>query len=93
MKHKEDSSIVGDILKKLVKDSSLPKELVTGLTKNVRGVKEDLANGMREEVKKYLSHLDLEGMLRSLVEDYDIDVSAKFSFKRKRGRRKKNSTE
>lgn len=70
-------------VKKILEDLPLPKEILNGLVSNAKGAKEDFTNGIREEIKSYLSKVDATKIASELLEKYDIEVEAKFSFKKK----------
>ncbi|NOT78033.1 MAG: hypothetical protein HOP07_03400 [Bacteriovoracaceae bacterium] len=70
-------------VKKILEDLPLPKEILNGLVSNAKGAKEDFTNGIREEIKSYLSKVDATKIASELLEKYDIEVEAKFRFKKK----------
>lgn len=72
-------------VRSLLHDLPLPKDIISGLVQNAKGVKEDFAQSLREEFKKYLTHLDTESLINYIVENFDVEVNASFSFKRKDG--------
>jgi len=74
-----------DAVKNVLKDLPLPKEIVNGLLQNAKNAKEDFAEGVREELGKYLSKVDPKTLLDEMLDNYDVEVNAKFSFKRKDG--------
>lgn len=67
----------------VLNDLPVSKEIISGLVSNAKGAKEDFTKGLREEFSRYLSHLDKEGLIDYLVENYDIEVNASLSFNKK----------
>ncbi len=72
-----------DTVKNLLGDLPLPKDIVNGLVQNAKTAKEDFANSVREEISQHLSKVDPKKLMEDIIEDYDIEVNAKFSFKKK----------
>jgi polyhydroxyalkanoate synthesis regulator phasin len=72
-----------DTVKNLLHDLPLPKDIVNGLISNAKSAKEDFSNSVREEVGQYLSKVDPKKLIEDVMEDYDVEVTAKFSFKKK----------
>lgn len=70
-------------VKSILNDLPIPKDIVTGLIQNAKGAKEDFTTGLRDEFKKYLSRVDTDNLVEHLVENYDVEVNATFSFKKK----------
>lgn len=70
-------------VKKVLEDLPLSKEILNGLVQNAKGAKEDFTNGIREEIKGYLSKLDATKIVDDILEKYDVEVEAKFRFKKK----------
>jgi len=73
-----------DTVKNLLHDLPLPKDIVNGLINNAKTAKEDFSNSVREEVSQYLSKVDPKKLIEDVMEDYDVEVTAKFSFKKKK---------
>lgn len=73
-----------DTVKNLLHDLPLPKDIVNGLISNAKNAKEDFSNSVREEVSQYLSKVDPKKLLEDVMEDYDVEVTAKVSFKKKK---------
>ncbi|WP_127716025.1 hypothetical protein [Halobacteriovorax sp. HLS] len=73
-----------DTVKNLLGDLPLPKDIVNGLVQNAKNAKEDFSNSVREEISQHLSKVDPKKVIEEVLEDYDIEVSAKFSFKKKK---------
>ena len=72
-----------EAVKSALSDLPLPKDIVTGLIQNAKVAKEDFTTSMREELKSKLDKVDPQHIVEELVDNYDIEVSAKFSFKKK----------
>jgi polyhydroxyalkanoate synthesis regulator phasin len=70
-------------VKKILEDLPLPKDIISGLVQNAKGAKEDFTNGIREEIRNHLSKLDASKVIADLFEKYDVEVEAKFKFKKK----------
>ncbi len=70
-------------VKKILEDLPLPKDIISGLVQNAKGAKEDFTNGIREEVKSYFSKLDATKIVSEILDHYDVEVEAKFKFKKK----------
>jgi len=70
-------------VKKILEDLPLPKEILNGLIQNAKGAKEDFTNGIREELKNYLSKVDASKIATDILDKYDVEVEAKFKFKKK----------
>jgi polyhydroxyalkanoate synthesis regulator phasin len=70
-------------VKKILEDLPLPKDIVTGLVQNAKGAKEDFTNGIREELRNYLSKVDASKIATDILDRYDVEVEAKFKFKKK----------
>ena len=65
-------------VKKILEDLPLPKDIISGLVHNAKGAKEDFTNGIREEIKGYLSKVDATKLVSDLLDKYDVEVEAKF---------------
>jgi len=70
-------------VKKILDDLPLPKDIVTGLVQNAKGAKEDFTKGIREELRTYLSKVDASKIMTDVLDKYDVEVEAKFKFKKK----------
>lgn len=70
-------------VKKILEDLPLPKEVLTGLIQNAKGAKEDFTNGIREELRNYLTKVDASKIATDILDRYDVEVEAKFKFKKK----------
>ena len=74
-----------DAVKNMLGDLPLPKDIVSGLVNNAKGAKEDLTKGVREEIRKYLTKMDVEKLVDYVAENYDVEVNATFKFNKKEG--------
>ena len=70
-------------VKKILEDLPLPKEILSGLVQNAKGAKEDFTNGIREELRTYLSKVDASKIVMDILDRYDVEVETKFKFKKK----------
>lgn len=70
-------------VKKILDDLPLPKDIITGLVQNAKGAKEDFTSGIREELRAYLSKVDASKITTDILDRYDVEVEAKFRFKKK----------
>ncbi len=70
-------------VKKILDDLPLPKDIISGLVQNAKGAKEDFTNSIKDEFKSYLSKVDATKIASDLLEKYDVEVEAKFRFKKK----------
>ena len=70
-------------VKKILEDLPLPKEILSGLVQNAKGAKEDFTNGIREELRTYLSKVDASKIAMDILDRYDVEVETKFKFKKK----------
>lgn len=70
-------------VKKFLKIYHFPKEILTGLVQNAKGAKEDFTNGIREELRNYLTKVDASKIATDILDRYDVEVEAKFTFKKK----------
>ncbi|RPJ68992.1 MAG: hypothetical protein EHM20_16870 [Alphaproteobacteria bacterium] len=70
-------------VKKILDDLPLPKDIITGLVHNAKGAKEDFTKGIREELRTYLSKVDASKIMTDVLDKYDVEVEAKFKFKKK----------
>jgi hypothetical protein len=70
-------------VKKILEDLPLPKEILSGLVQNAKGAKDDFTNSIREELRSYLSKVDASKIAIDILDRYDVEVEAKFKFKKK----------
>lgn len=79
-----------EAVRKILDDLPLPKDIVSGLIANAKNAKGEFVDGIREEIRTYLSKVDPETLMERLVEKYDIEVEAKLKFKKKNSDSKKS---
>lgn len=72
-----------DAVRSALKDLPLPTDIINGLIQNAKSAKVDFTDGVREEVRNYLLKVDPKKIVEDLVQDYDINVNATFSFTKK----------
>lgn len=70
-------------VKKIMEDLPLPKDIISGLVQNAKGAKEDFTNSIRDELRGYLSKVDASKIAMDILDRYDVEVEAKFKFKKK----------
>lgn len=70
-------------VKSILADLPLPKDIVTGLVQNAKGVKEDFVKQVREELSEHMAKVDVKKVLEEILSQYDVEVKANFSFKKK----------
>lgn len=70
-------------VKNLLGDLPIPKDVIAGLVTNAKGAKEEFTKSLREEFRKYLTKLDTEKLIDYILQNYDVDVNANFTFKKK----------
>lgn len=79
---------VGDILKTAVSAgvsaASLGEEAVKGLLENAKNVKGEVVTQLKTELKGWLDKVDLSREIDRVLKDYDLEVNAKISFKKKK---------
>ena len=78
-----------ETIRKILSDLPLPKEMITGLIQNAKGVKEDFISGVQEEVRNRLNHVDPKRLVDEILENYDVEMNATFRFKKKKKSSKK----
>ena len=89
MSEKSDKkSNFGDILKTVVSTgaaaASMGGEAMKGLVEDAKSAKSDIVDSLKHEVKKFLEKIDVRNEIDRVLEDYDLEVQAKVSFKRKK---------
>ena len=70
-------------VKKILEDLPLPKDIIAGLIQNAKGAKVEFTDGIREELSYYLSKVDTAKIVTDVLDRYDLEVEAKFKFKKK----------
>lgn len=79
-----------EAIKNLVGDLPLSKDIISGLLQQAKSSKEEFIKSVREEVVKNLRSIDPKALVREVLEDYDIKVTANINFEKKD---KKSNTE
>ncbi len=78
---------LGDILKTVVSTgvtaASLGEEAVKGIVENAKSAKSEFMGQVKTELKGWLDKIDLSKEIDRVLKDYDMEVSAKISFKKK----------
>ncbi len=72
-----------DAINSLMQDLPLPKEMIGGLVKNAKGLKEDFMKALQDEVKHSLGKIDPKKLIEEVLSKYDMEVNAKITFKKK----------
>ncbi len=67
-----------DAVKNIIQDLPLPKEIVNGLLQNAKSTKDEFITSVKDELKHYLGQLDVSKEIDRIIENYDIEVTAKF---------------
>lgn len=76
--------ITEDAIRNILADIPLPKNIVMGLLQNAKSAKADFASLIRSELQKHLSEDNIKGLLREVLDQYDIKIDATLHFKKKR---------
>ena len=74
-----------DAVKNSLGDLPLPKDIVSGLVQNAKGAKKEFSDGVRKEFREYLSKLDLTKLVSNALENYDFNIQATVTLKKKNG--------
>ena len=77
-----------DAVKNILGDLPLPKDIVSGLVQNAKGAKKEFSDGVRKEFREYLSKLDLTKLVSNALENYDFNIQATVTLKKKNGDQK-----
>ncbi|MCB9091575.1 MAG: hypothetical protein H6621_08930 [Halobacteriovoraceae bacterium] len=67
------------------------KDSLNSLIQNAKNSRDEFLGSIKSEIKSYLSHIDLEKEIDRILENYDIEVNANVSFKKKNSGKKKSS--
>jgi hypothetical protein len=73
-----------EAVRKNLKDLPLPKDAVNNLLKNAKSTKEEFIQSVKNELKSYLDDIDLSKEIDRVLENYDFDIQAKISAKKKK---------
>ena len=79
-----------DVIKNVVSDLPLSKDMVNDLLQNAKSAKGDFVESLREELGQHIAKVDPKALLEEIISDYDIEVKATFKFKKKKSDEKKN---
>jgi hypothetical protein len=83
---------LGDILKTVVSTgaaaASMGGEAMKGLVEDAKTAKSELMTSVKAEVKHFLERINIRNEIDRVLEDYDLEVQAKVSFKRKKPKTK-----
>lgn len=80
-----------EAVKNLLGDIPLSKDIVTGLLNQAKSSKEEFIKSVREEVVKHLKSVDPKALLNEVLDDYELDINAKVTFKKKNPNRELDS--
>ena len=88
MSEKNDGKAkLGEILKTVVSTgvtaASMGEEAVKGIVENAKSAKSEFLGQVKGELKGWLDKIDLSKEIDRVLKDYDMEVSAKISFKKK----------
>ena len=72
-----------DTIKSVLNELPLPKDIVIGLVQNAKNAKEEFVQSVGEELREYLSKVDPRTLVSEVLDNYDVEVTAKFKFKKK----------
>jgi polyhydroxyalkanoate synthesis regulator phasin len=67
----------------VLKDLPITKEMLGSLIENAKNTKTEFIGSVKNELKSYLDKIDLSREIDRVVENYDIELNAKISFKKK----------
>jgi hypothetical protein len=67
----------------ILKDVPLPKDIVGSLVENAKSTKTEFVAGVKNELKTYLDKIDLSNEIEKIVENYDFEIKATISLKKK----------
>lgn len=80
-----------DAVKNILHDLPVPNEIVNGLIQNAKNSKDEFITSVKSELKEYLNSIDLSKEIDRIIENYDIEVSAKINLTPKKKSSKKKS--
>ena len=81
-----------DAVKGIIQDLPLPKEIINGLLQNAKNTKEEFIGSVKSELRQYLGDIDVSKEVDRVINNYDIEVSAKFSLTPKNKSKTKSKT-
>jgi hypothetical protein len=80
-----------DAIKSFLSEFQLPKDIVSGIQNNAKSAKKDFIEMIRTELSKKFEEIDSSEFFDELLDKYDIEVKATFSFKRKDEKKEKET--
>ena len=84
----DNKAKLGDILKTVVSTgvtaASMGEEALKGVVENAKVAKTEFLGQLKGEVKGWLDKIDLSKEIDRVLKDYDLEVHAKVSFKKKK---------
>lgn len=87
MSEKENKGTLGEILRTVVSTgvtaASMGEEAVKGMVENAKSAKTEIIGQVKGELKSWLEKIDLSKEIDRVLRDYDVEVNAKVSFKKK----------
>ncbi len=64
--------------------SDMPnKDSVNNIINSAKNARDEFVGTVKNEVSSFLKHIDVPGEIDRILAEYDIDVNAKISFKKK----------
>jgi len=72
-----------DAIKGALSDLPLPKDSIASIIANAKNSKEDFVQSVKSELGQYLKGINVSKEIDRILENYDIEVSAKLNFKKK----------
>jgi hypothetical protein len=79
---------LGDILKTVVSTgaaaAAVGGEAMKGFVEDAKVAKGEIMSSVKNEIKHFLERIDVRNEIDRVLEDYDLEVQAKVSFKRKK---------
>lgn len=73
-----------EAVKSMVSELPLPKDMINGLLQNAKSTKEEFVASIKNELKSYLDKIDASKEIEKVLENYDMEVNATISFKKKK---------
>jgi hypothetical protein len=87
MSDKDNKAKLGDILKTVVSTgvtaASMGEEAVKGIVENAKSAKTEFLGQLKGELKTWLEKVDVSKEIDRVLKDYDLEINAKVSFKKK----------
>ncbi len=71
-------------IRAILKDPSVSKEVISGLIDTAKNTKTEFVSSLKSEIKTYLDKIDLSKEIDRVIDNYDIEVNSKVSFKKKK---------